>query len=65
MEIEPGQIFRPASLTTAELLGGREVLQVVVVGVDLDGVRRTLQVGTPLFEGLEDSKQFLVVDIVV
>ena len=32
---------------------------------DKDDMRRAFQVGTPMFEGLVDCKEFLVVDFVV
>ena len=53
-EVEGGEEFGPAGLTMTELLCRREVLEVVVVGVHLDGVIRPFQVRPPLAKGLDD-----------
>ena len=42
-------------LTVAKLLGSHEVLEVVVVGVDLNVVGCHFEIGLPLFEGLNDG----------
>ena len=43
-EVVHGQLFRPSCLTSVEYLGGREVLEVAVVGEYLDGVWRSFKV---------------------
>jgi len=48
-----------------ENLRGREILQVFVVGHDINREGRALQVVMPVLEGLEDSEELLVVSIVV
>ncbi|KAG5348403.1 hypothetical protein C0989_010601 [Termitomyces sp. Mn162] len=57
--------FRPLSLVVAELFCGCEVLQIVVVGVNLNAVWESLKVGPPLMEGFDDHEEFLVVDVIV
>jgi len=48
-----------------ENLRGRKVLQVFVVGHNVDREGRALQVVTPGLEGFENSEKLLVVSIVV
>jgi len=48
-----------------ENLRGGEVLQVFVVGHNVNWKGRALQVVTPALESLEDSKELLVVSIIV
>ena len=45
--------------------GRGEVLQVLVVGVDLDRCSDTFDVDPPLLEGFHDNQQLLVVDRIV
>src|SRR5882724_3895908 len=63
--IEPREIFQPMDLAMGELLGGRKVLEVLVVGEYEYNVCRAFQVVAPLLEDLEDGKQLLVIDLVV
>jgi len=48
-----------------ENLRGGEILQVFVVGHDVDREGRALQIMTPGLEGFENSEKLLVVRIVV
>jgi len=45
-QIERGEVFRPSGLPTGENLRGRKILQVFVVGHDVNGEGRALQVVT-------------------
>jgi len=49
----------------SELLGCCKVLEVLVIREHKYDMCRTLQVVAPLSEGLKDSQQLLVVDLVV
>ncbi|KAG6883381.1 hypothetical protein C0993_006484 [Termitomyces sp. T159_Od127] len=64
-EVVLGKDFGPMHLAAAELLGHGEILQVVVVRVDLDLMQGAFEVGSPLLEGFNNSKELLVVDVVV
>jgi len=64
-QVKRGEVFRPLGLPTGENLRGGEVLQVFVVGHDVNREGRALRVVTPAFEGLEDSEELLVMSIVV
>ena len=60
-----GQIFRPTSLPSRKVLGVAKIYEVLVVGDHVDGSQGTFKVVPPLLEGLEYSKEFLVMDVVV
>jgi len=59
------EIFRPLGLPTGENLRGREILQVFVVGHDVNQEGRALQVVMPGFESLKDSEELLIMSIIV
>src|SRR5882724_4236227 len=52
-------------LVTCKLLGGRKVLEVLVIREHEYNMCRALEVVAPLSEGLEYCEQLLVVDLVV
>ena len=64
-EVEPGQVFRPASLTVAQLLCGREVLQILIVAKDPYWICGAFKFRSLLLKALNDCKQFFVVNLVV
>src|SRR3978361_421891 len=64
-EVEPGQVQRPPRLPSVEVLRLPEVLQVLVVGPDLDWVLRALEEMSPFLKRLDDREHLLVVDLVV
>src|SRR5882724_11080326 len=57
--IEPREVLRPTDLEMHELLGGCEVLKVLVIGEHKYNTHRALEVVVPLSEGLEYCEQFL------
>src|SRR5882724_11592469 len=63
--VEPREVLRPTDLATHDLLGGCEVLKVLVIGKHEYDMGRALEVVVPLSEGLEYCKQFLIIDLVV
>src|SRR5882724_3773513 len=63
--VEPREVLRPMDLVMCELLGGHKVLKVLVIREHEYNMCRALQVVVPSLEGLKDSKQFLVIDLVV
>ena len=52
-------------LAMHELLGGHEVLKVLVIREHEYNMCRALEVVAPLSEGLEYCGQFLIIDLVV
>ena len=57
--------FRPTSLSTSKDLGSGEVLQVLVVGDDVDRKGGTLKVVSPNSKSVENSEKLLVMSVVV
>src|ERR1700710_1500970 len=64
-EVEPGQVQRPPRLPLVEVLRLPGVLQVLVVGPDLDWVLRALEEMSPFPERPDDHEHLLVVGLVV
>jgi len=64
-QVKRGEVFQPSGLPTGVNLRGGEILQVFVVGHDVNREGRALQVVMPALESLEDSEELLVVSIVV
>ena len=54
--IEGRKVFGPSCLSTCEDLGHGEVLEILVVSDNIDGVARTFEVVSPSFKGFIDSK---------
>ena len=55
----------PVSLPSGELARVLEIGQVLVIGEDRGGVRSSLQVLFPLNKGEDNSKELVVIDVVV
>ena len=64
-KIESGQEQGPSGLSTVELLGSHEVLEVFVIGPNLKLVLSPFYEVPPLFHGSDDRQHFLVMDLVV
>ena len=64
-EVELGEILRPMGLLTGKDFSGREILQVLVIHDPVNRSAGTFEVVLPDMEGLKDSKEFLVMSIVV
>ena len=64
-EVELGEVLQPAGLTVGQDLGAGEILQVLVVGDHIDWRGGTLEVVSPVLEGLEDGQELLVMGIIV
>ena len=63
--VELGEELRPVGLPPGQELGSRKVLQVFVVSDHINWSSGALEVVTPQLEHLMDSKELLVVDIIV
>ena len=64
-QVELGKVFRPSSLMSGKLLCSGKVFKVLMVSENIDGKGRSLEVMTPNRECSKDSKQFLVVGVIV
>ena len=64
-QIELSKVFGPSRLSASQEFRGREILQVLVVGNNVDRGVGAFEVVTPLSEGLKDGQQLFVVHVVV
>ena len=65
MEVESGQEEGPSSLFPIKLLGSNEILQVLVVGPNLELMFGSFQEVPPFFHRSDNCQHFLVVDLIV
>jgi len=63
--VETRKVFRPANLSPRELLGGRKVFKVLMVGEDQHDMGRPFEVIAPFPKSVKDSKKLLVIDLVI
>jgi len=64
-KVELGKEEGPTGLSLRELLFDMEVGEIVMVCPDFKGLRVALKVMAKKFKGIDDSKEFLIMDIVV
>ena len=64
-KVELGEVLRPPCLPPGQYLGSREILKVLMIHNNVDGIDRTFQIVSPNLESFEDSKQFLIMYVVV
>ena len=64
-KVELGKVLGPPRLPPGQYLGGRKILKVFMIHNNVDGIGRTFQIVPPNLESFEDSKQFLVMCVVV
>jgi len=65
LEVKASQVQRPTGLATIEFLSCHEVLQVLVVCPDFYRVLSSFQKVPPLFQHVDDSEHFFVMDLIV
>ena len=65
LEVKVCQVYKPASLSAGEMLGLAEISEVFIVSEDLYWKRGSLKVVVPHLQGIDDSEEFSVVDIIV
>jgi len=64
-KIELGEILGPPHLPPGQYLGSRKIVKVLMICNNIDGIGQTFQIVLPNFESFKDSKQFLVMYVVV
>jgi hypothetical protein len=65
LEVKVRQEFRPSALAIILQTIGGEVGQVSVIRDDLDGMWRAFQKRTLFFKGLDDCKEFFVINLII
>jgi hypothetical protein len=64
-KIEVLKEFHPSGLSACDFLWLTEVLEVFMVGSDVDGVFSAEEVGAATFEPIDDGGHLFIMDIVV
>jgi hypothetical protein len=64
-EIETRKVFGPASLSSSEEFCGGKVFEVLVVGNDVDHVRKSFEIRPKLLESDEDGEELIVINVIV
>ena len=64
-QIELSKVFGPSRLSVSKEFRSREILQVLVVGNNVDQGTRAFKIVMPSSEGLKDGQQFFVVHIII
>ena len=64
-KVELGEVLRPPCLSLDQYLGSRKILKIFMICNNVDGIGWTFQVVLPNFDSFKDSKQFLVICVVV
>ena len=64
-KIELGEILRPPHLSPGQYLGSKKILKILIICNNVNGIGWTFQIVSPNLESFEDSKQFLVMCVVI
>ena len=64
-QIELSKVFGPSHLSASQEFRGREILQVLVVGNNVEQGTGAFEIVTPSSEGLKDGQQFFVVHVII
>jgi len=64
-KVELGEVLRPLCLPLGQYLGSRKILKVLIIHNNINGIGQIFQIVLPNLESFEDSKQFLVMCVVV
>ena len=64
-KIKLEEVLGPLCLPPSQHLGSRKILKVFMIYNNINGIGQTFQVVLPNFESFKDSKQFLVMHVVV
>ena len=64
-KVELGEILGPPCLPPGQYLGSRKILKVLIIYNNVNGIGWIFQIVSPNLESFEDSKQFLVMCVVV
>ena len=64
-KIELGKILRPLCLPLDQYLGSRKILKVLMIHNNINRIGHTFQIVLPNLESFKDSKQFLIMYVIV
>jgi len=64
-KVELREVLGPPCLPPGQYLGNREILKVLIIRNNVNGIGWTFQIVLPNLEDFKDSKQFLVMCVVI
>ena len=64
-KVELGEVLRPLHLPLGQYFSSRKILKVLIICDNINRIGRTFQIMLPNLEGFKNSKQFLVMYIVI
>jgi len=64
-KVELGEVLGPLHLPLGQYLGSREILKVLMICNNVDGIDQTFQIVPLNLENFKDGKQFLVMCVIV
>ena len=64
-KVELGEVLGLLHLPLGQYLGSRKILKVFIIQNNVDKIGQTFQIVSPNLESFKDSKQFLVMCVVV
>jgi len=64
-KVELGEVLGLLCLPLGQYLSSRKILNVLMIHNNIDGIGRTFQIVLPNLESFKDSKQFLVMYIII
>ena len=64
-KVELRKVLGPLYLPLGQYLGSRKILKVFMICNNIDGIGQTFQIVSPNLESFKDSKQFLVMCVIV
>ena len=59
------EILGPLCLSPGQYLGSRKILKVLIIHNNINGIGRTFQIVLPNLEDFKDSKQFLIMYVII
>ena len=64
-KVELEKVLGLLYLPLCQYLGSRKILKVLMIYNNIDGIGQTFQIVSPNLEGFKDSKQFLVMCVII
>jgi len=64
-KVELGEILGPLHLPLSQYLGSRKILKIFIICNNVNRIGQVFQVVSPNLESFKDSKQFLIMHVVV
>jgi len=64
-KVELGEVLGPLCLPLGQYLGSRKILKVLIIHNNIDGIGWTFQIVSPNLESFKNSKQFLVICVII